>query len=357
MTSTKKDFGAFVIDRRRAAGLTQRDLADRLFVTESAVSKWERGISYPDISLLAPLAHQLAVSPAELIEASEDRAGRKTERDARVYRHWKASIRWATTIVYAVALLACFIVNLAVAHTLDWFWLVAAALAVVASLTTLPLAPSVPVARAMGRGWVVLASFLVSVIVLLVLVRALYGSGSWLPIPIAAVLFATVVVFGPIALRAVAVPPPLGRHRTVLALAADTVALVLLLLVVMLAVGQPRVFLTRALPIAGLALVCPWAIALVIRYLRVAGLYRAAIVIAFLSLYSYFALVPTINRISGDRTSNPINLSQWREPYLNGDIGLVTLLAGLLVAAVLAATQAQRAQALHAEPVRAAGPR
>lgn len=38
--------GAFIADRRRIRGLTQRDLADRLNVTDKAVSKWERGLSH-----------------------------------------------------------------------------------------------------------------------------------------------------------------------------------------------------------------------------------------------------------------------------------------------------------------------
>ena len=38
-------FGAFVAQRRRALGMTQSELAAKLFVTDKAVSKWERGVS------------------------------------------------------------------------------------------------------------------------------------------------------------------------------------------------------------------------------------------------------------------------------------------------------------------------
>ena len=42
----KERFGAFVSGRRKALGLTQKELAARLFVSDKAVSKWERGVSH-----------------------------------------------------------------------------------------------------------------------------------------------------------------------------------------------------------------------------------------------------------------------------------------------------------------------
>ncbi len=64
----KEKFGAFVSGLRKEKGLTQQELAGRLFVSNKAVSKWERGQSLPDISLLEPLAEQLGVSVAELLK-------------------------------------------------------------------------------------------------------------------------------------------------------------------------------------------------------------------------------------------------------------------------------------------------
>ena len=73
-------FGAFVSELRREKGMTQKDLAQRLFVSDKAVSKWERGLSLPDISLLQPMADILGVSVTELLggrrmEASEPSNG------------------------------------------------------------------------------------------------------------------------------------------------------------------------------------------------------------------------------------------------------------------------------------------
>lgn len=39
----KKSFGAYICAQRKALGMTQKEFADKLFLTESAVSKWERG--------------------------------------------------------------------------------------------------------------------------------------------------------------------------------------------------------------------------------------------------------------------------------------------------------------------------
>ncbi|MDR1565036.1 MAG: helix-turn-helix domain-containing protein, partial [Oscillospiraceae bacterium] len=55
----KSTFGLFISQKRKEKGLTQRELADILYVSESAVSKWERGLSYPDITLVGGLCKAL----------------------------------------------------------------------------------------------------------------------------------------------------------------------------------------------------------------------------------------------------------------------------------------------------------
>lgn len=63
----KKSFGAFVAQLRREKGWTQKELAQRLFVSDKAVSKWETGASLPDTALLVPLSELLGVSVTELL--------------------------------------------------------------------------------------------------------------------------------------------------------------------------------------------------------------------------------------------------------------------------------------------------
>ena len=336
MSPTKQAFGRFIITKRQAMGLTQRDLAERLFVTESAVSKWERGLSYPDITLVDALSRELGVSEGELINASDDHVSRDIARDALGYRRWKAAIFWTTAIAYAAALITCFIVNLSVAHTLSWFWIVVTAVAAAFSLTTLPLL------RIRPKGWISLGATVVSIAALLTVVWLENGQGTWLPIPITAILFSVVVIFGPIWLAGRSLPEPAAHHRTVIALGLDTVALAVLLLV---AVGDPFHWLTVALPIAAIALVIPWATALVIRYLPISGLFRAAIVIAFVSIYGCLFLQPAVDWVTHGKRIQPVDFSQWHDIYIAGNVTVLVLVGSLLVAAILAITAA-----LHRQP-------
>ena len=59
--------GQFIAKRRKAVGLTQKELAERLGVTNKAVSKWETGGGMPDISVLQELSRILEVSVDELL--------------------------------------------------------------------------------------------------------------------------------------------------------------------------------------------------------------------------------------------------------------------------------------------------
>lgn len=66
-----QEFGAFLARTRHNRGLTQAQVAERLQVTDKAVSRWERGIGLPDISLLEPLADALELSLADLMHCRD----------------------------------------------------------------------------------------------------------------------------------------------------------------------------------------------------------------------------------------------------------------------------------------------
>lgn len=75
-------FGAFIARLRKEMGLTQKELADRLNVTDKAVSKWETGKGFPDVKLLEPLAQALGVSLVELIQGKRQEADTLTVAEA-----------------------------------------------------------------------------------------------------------------------------------------------------------------------------------------------------------------------------------------------------------------------------------
>lgn len=61
-------FGSFIRELRQEKGITQKQLSEILGITGGAVSKWERGLSFPDITLLTSLADYFGVTVAELLE-------------------------------------------------------------------------------------------------------------------------------------------------------------------------------------------------------------------------------------------------------------------------------------------------
>lgn len=63
--------GQFISEKRKALGLTQQELAEKLQITNKAVSKWETGDGMPDVQLLTPLASELGVTVDEILNGEE----------------------------------------------------------------------------------------------------------------------------------------------------------------------------------------------------------------------------------------------------------------------------------------------
>ena len=93
----KEAFGRFLAGLRKEKGLTQRQQAERLFVSDKAVSKWERGLSLPDTALLIPLAEALDVTVTELLLCRRCPAAEPIAPDT-VEHAVKAAIRYPDSI-------------------------------------------------------------------------------------------------------------------------------------------------------------------------------------------------------------------------------------------------------------------
>ena len=63
--------GMIISDARKKLKMTQKGLADKLFVSDKAVSKWERGLCFPDISVLIPLTETLNISLYDLLRGEK----------------------------------------------------------------------------------------------------------------------------------------------------------------------------------------------------------------------------------------------------------------------------------------------
>lgn len=64
--------GTLIAQARKEKNLTQKDLAQSLHVSVQAVSKWERGLNFPDIALMEPLAELLELTVSELMAGERD---------------------------------------------------------------------------------------------------------------------------------------------------------------------------------------------------------------------------------------------------------------------------------------------
>lgn len=105
----KKTLGALIAQTRKEKGMTQLELAEKLGVTDKAVSKWERDLSCPDIQSLPTLAEVLGLSLEELMQGKNEPTHQE-----------EAPIALVNTILRAVALaMGVAVVALSVLDVLD----------------------------------------------------------------------------------------------------------------------------------------------------------------------------------------------------------------------------------------------
>ncbi|MCI9134108.1 MAG: helix-turn-helix transcriptional regulator [Lachnospiraceae bacterium] len=141
------EIGKFIAQCRKEKKLTQAQLAEKLGITDRAVSKWETGKGMPDSSLLLELSEILGITVNELLsgariseEAYEKKADenlialKKTDESNRT-RNVLISILYSTALL--VGMIVCFICDLAISGSLTWSRIPAGSL-VFAWLITIP---------------------------------------------------------------------------------------------------------------------------------------------------------------------------------------------------------------------------
>ena len=108
--------GKFIAERRRQKDLTQVQLADKLGITDKAVSKWERGIAMPDTSIMLELCDILGISVNELLCGEKINMENENKKNEQILLDMAKELEqknktvwtsmWAIMIVSMTALLA-----------------------------------------------------------------------------------------------------------------------------------------------------------------------------------------------------------------------------------------------------------
>lgn len=277
-------FGEFLKQRRQNKNLTQKDLAKILFVSESAVCKWEKDVAHPDITLLPKLAEVLEVSEHELITASIDNESRKEKSQAKKWRIFSMSWSMFFYIAYGVALIPCFICDLAINKSLTWFWIVLSALILAFTFTNLP-----KLIKKNRLIYLPLSMYLA--LCLLLGVCAIYTKGNWFFIPAVSVLLGMVIIFMPIYIAKYNIFAKVRKYNDFVSVAIDFVVLNILLVIIdIFAVSNGYAnshwYFTIALPIVSV-LYLILNMFLATRFLKINGFFKTSIILFAIDFLVY----------------------------------------------------------------------
>ena len=316
----KKTFGSFIKNKRTEKNYSQKDLAEMLFVTDGAVSKWERGVSYPDITLISDICRVLDISEHELITASIDTETRKMKHEAKKFRAIRGTWFWIPTISYGVALVTCFICNLAVSHMLSWFFVVLTAL--ICAYTFVPTVTCFFESKK-------LLAFTVSTylsICLLLFTCAVYTNGlSWLLTACIGILMGYVLLFVPILLQ----KTNYSRYKFIISFSVTLVLTVLMMINIRI---RQSFMLGNAILMAVYGFVPVIACAVICAF-RFNAFLKTGICAAVSGITLYY-----VNHVAtflfGTSSGNPyqVDFRNW-EQCLDGNVQLIVLLSFLFVSA------------------------
>lgn len=327
----KETFGAFIANRRKELNMTQKEMAEKLFISESAVSKWERGITYPDITLVKDICDALNISESELFASGLDFEKRKKEKLAYKYLRLIKVYKMFFYVAYGIALLSCFICNIAINHKLSWFFIVLTAIMTAASLTL------VPILVEKNKLLYTVLSFTVSLILLL-FTCCIFTNGHWFVIAVIPYIFSITLLFLPMMLKKLNLPSFLYNNKALVCFAVDTILLFVMLIVLGVEVGGKGYF-SIAIPITLISLIYAWALLFFIRYLKFNGFIKAGISLIFSGIF-----YPVFNKVSQIIIPNSIktsifnaNLLDWTYDNINENIMVIIFLLCLVLGVIFMA--------------------
>ena len=322
----KESFGKYILKKRKEAGLSQKALAEKLFISESAVSKWERGLSYPDITLVTSLCETLHISEHELLTASDDMHQREIEEQSRGYLRIIKTYSWITYLCYAAALIPSFICNLVIERRLTWFFILLWALSMTFSLL------NVPVLAKHRRGVKSFIGFYCSLILLLCTCRILYG-GTWLILSILGVSLGLLSVFLPIILNSIKINDPALCHKGAICMAVDTILVYLLVIFGCLrsVPGQAAGAIGPGLISTSIMAVWAWVIFAIFRYTRLSRLMKSFITAEICGLCIFFSQRPFESMWNQEPLTFPdIDFYNWAD-HFNENLGVIIIICAAVL--------------------------
>lgn len=332
----ENNFGEFLKQKRQEKHLTQKFIAESLFVTESTISKWEKNVAHPDITLLPKLSKILDITEHELITASIDNKLRTEKIQAKKWRTLSFSWSLFFYISYALALIPCFICNLVIDKTLSWFWIVFSAIILAFTFTNLP-----KIIKKNKLIFIPLSMYLA--LCFLLLVCCLYTNGNWFWVASLPVLFGLIVIFVPIYISSYKIFSKIKNYNDFISIFIDFIVLNILLIVVNSYTKTIYVtgnwYLTIALPI-----VCVFYfilnIFLSVRFLKINKLLKTSIILFLINiLYLFPAFIkvnnPIVQKEIDDVNIFKANLASWvPDAGLDNNVNLIIFLTILLISIV-----------------------
>lgn len=303
----ENDFGKFLKQKRQEKNLTQKDLAKTLFVSESAVSKWEKNVAHPDITLLPSLSKILGVTEHELITASIDKKSREEKVQAKRWRVFSFSWSLFFYIVYTIALITCFICDLAINKKPTWFWIVLSALLLAFTFTNLP--------KLIKKYKLILLPLSMFLSLCLLLgVCCLYTGGNWFWVASLSVLLGVIIIFAPIYISKYKFFSKINKFNDFVSIAIDFVMLNILLLVIYSfttsnGYSNNNWYFKIALPIA-LIVYLYLNILLAIRFLKINRLLKTSIILFLIDIIYFIVPFIKVDNINMQKEINQINIFQ-----------------------------------------------
>ena len=310
----KNMLGKFIRAKREEAGLSQKQFAEQLFVTESAVSKLERGVNYPDITMISDICRVLNISEKELITASDDTTYRQMKKQSAKYERIQKLTFWIPTSAYLLSFLVCLICALCGVMPFSTLFIVTASL-----LCAFLFFPSVTNFFENQKLLAYLASSTIGVIILLAVCGIATKSVAWVPTAVMGTLLGYVAVFLPIILKKYSNSGFVSTHKTFISFVADMVLTIILVATVQILTPINL----RNAELTVLYCFSPLLITSIIVSLRLNSMIKGGICTIIFGIYAFFANY-FIGFVFDEPVDMKINLADWAT-CTNGNVLLTVL--------------------------------